>query len=175
MISYLSLSFSFYIIEYFSYLNPRLIMSFLFIILFFPLLSPRQLLNSSQLCSDVVSESPSTLFPLFLIAIIISPALIISLDSEIIIIPSSIIYSCGYQWAWTFPSPHPNRVCNCDHYAYPPYYSSKSMPFISIRYGFSQPSLESIEHVIPFYPFISSRPEPWMVLVIVVLFDWDLY
>jgi len=31
--------------------------------------------------------------------------------------------------------------------------SSLSMPFISIRYGFSQPSLESIEHVIPFYPF----------------------
>ena len=42
----------------------------------FPLLSPRQLLNSSKLCSDAVSESSLTPFPLFLIVIIISPALI---------------------------------------------------------------------------------------------------
>ena len=60
--------------------------------------------------------------PLFLIVIIISPALIISLDPEIIIIPSSIIYSRGHQRARTFPLPHPNRVCNCDHYGYPPHY-----------------------------------------------------
>ena len=97
MFSYLSPNRVFNIIEYFSYPNPWPIISFLFIMMFLPPLSPRQLCNSSKLCSDVVSESPSTPFPPFLIAIIISPALIISMDTEIIIIPSSIIYSCGYQ------------------------------------------------------------------------------
>ena len=47
-------------------------------------------------------EFISTLFSLLFLIIIISPALIILLDYDLIIIPSFIIYSLGLQWAWQF-------------------------------------------------------------------------
>ena len=70
----------------------------------------------------------SLIFVCFLfVVIIISPALIILLDSEIIIIPSFIVYSCGYQWAWTFSFYYLNWISNCDHYLYSSYYLVNSL------------------------------------------------
>ena len=83
--------------EHLSHLNPRPIMLSPSIIPSPPPPSPRQSLNSPKPCSDVVPESPSTPFPLFPIAITTPPASTTSSDPEIIIIPSSIIYSRGYQ------------------------------------------------------------------------------
>ena len=57
---------------------------------------------SSIISSDSRVESLLMIYSLILVSIIISPALIILLDSEIIIIPSFIVYVCGYQWAWLF-------------------------------------------------------------------------
>ena len=43
-----------------------------------------------------------TLFSLWFLWLIISPSLIILLEFDLILIPSFIIYSLGYQWAWSF-------------------------------------------------------------------------
>lgn len=69
---------------------------------FFLIIGSTQLTHNSRLCSDVVFETSLVLFSLFLIGIIISPALIILLDLELIIMPSFIIYSTGMQWQWSF-------------------------------------------------------------------------
>ena len=47
-------------------------------------------------------EFLSSLFSLLFLILIISPALIILLDFDLIILPSFIIYSLGLQWAWQF-------------------------------------------------------------------------
>ena len=47
-------------------------------------------------------EFTSTLFSLLFLILIITPALIILLDFDLIILPSFIIYSLGLQWAWQF-------------------------------------------------------------------------
>ena len=97
---YTSLIYS--MIEYFSYLNLWLIILFLFLCLFFLIFSSCQLLISSLYCSGAVFEFSLILVSFLFIVIIISPALIILLDYEIIIVPSFIVFICGYQWAWTF-------------------------------------------------------------------------
>ena len=89
-------------IEYFSYLNLWLIILFLFLCLFFLIFSSCQLLICSLYCSGAVFEFSLILVSFLFILIIISPALIILLDYEIIIVPSFIVFVCGYQWAWTF-------------------------------------------------------------------------
>ena len=57
-----------------------------------------------------------TVFSLFFLLFIISPALIILLDSDLIILPSFIIYSLGYQWAWTFNLSFSSFYLSFDHY-----------------------------------------------------------
>ena len=127
MFSYFSVNCVFNIIEYFSYLNLWLVILFLFIMAFFLVLGSTQLISSSRLCSDVVFETSLVLFSLFLIAIIISPALIILLDLELIIMPSFIIYSCGVQWLWSFSLSYLNWISNCDHYVYSSYIISNGL------------------------------------------------
>ncbi len=102
LLSYLCSFLLFSIIEYFSYLNLWLIILFLFLCFFFLIFSSCQLLISSLYCSGAVFEFCLILISFFFIIIIISPALIILLDYEIIIVPSFIVFVCGYQWAWTF-------------------------------------------------------------------------
>ena len=41
-------------------------------------------------------------FYLLVLSLIISPALIILMDYDLIITPSLIVYSMGLQWAWQF-------------------------------------------------------------------------
>ena len=47
-------------------------------------------------------EFTITVFSLLFLLLIISPALIILYDFDLIILPSFIIYSLGLQWAWQF-------------------------------------------------------------------------
>jgi len=122
MFSDCKLNIAFNIIEYLGLINIFLLSSFLFIMLFFILiLSNSNFIQSTQY-HDVVFEASLILLFIFFIFIIISPALITLSDSEIIISPSFIIYSCGYQWAWTFVLGYSNWDCNCDHYVLSSYY-----------------------------------------------------
>ena len=132
MFSYFSVNCVFNIIEYFSYLNLWLVILFLFIMLFFFVLGSTQLISSSRLCSDVVFETSLVLFSLFLVIIIISPALIILLDLELIIMPSFIIYSCGVQWLWSFSLSYFNWINNCDHYVYSSYLVCNKLSVLNV-------------------------------------------
>lgn len=58
-------------------------------------------INSIQFNSSSI-EILITLLSISLLIIIISPSLIIILDYDSILIPSIILYSIGYQWAWNF-------------------------------------------------------------------------
>lgn len=102
MFSNYSVNCVFNIIEYFSYLNFWLVILFIFVVWFFIFASSTQLINSSRLCSNVVFETWLSLFLLLVIFLVISPALIILLDSEIIGVPNFMVYSVGYQWSWLF-------------------------------------------------------------------------
>ncbi len=121
-LSSLSSSIVFSTIEYFSYLNIWLIILFLFLCFFFFILCSCQLLICSIYCSGAVFEFSLIFLSFLFVVIIISPALIILLDTEIILVPSFIVYSCGYQWAWTFSFYYLNWISNCDHYLCSSYY-----------------------------------------------------
>ena len=57
-----------------------------------------------------------TVFSLVYLLLIISPALVILLDSDINILPSFIINCLGYQWAWNFNFSFLLFNSYCDHY-----------------------------------------------------------
>lgn len=65
------------------------------------------LINSSSVFITSINFTNSlieliiTLFCILYLLFIISPALILLLDSDILIVPSFIIYTIGYQWAWS--------------------------------------------------------------------------
>ena len=92
----------FNIIEYFSFINLFLLFLFIIISLFFILINSTLLYYSNVSFNHCLVEFISTLFSLLFLVIIISPALIILLDFDLIILPSFIIYSLGLQWAWQF-------------------------------------------------------------------------
>lgn len=92
----------FNIIEYFSFINLFLLFLFIIISLFFILINSTLLYYSNVSFNHCLVEFISTLFSLLFLVIIISPALIILLDFDVIILPSFIIYSLGLQWAWQF-------------------------------------------------------------------------
>lgn len=92
----------FNIIEYFSFINFSLLFLFIIISLFFILINSTLLYYSNVNFNHCLVEFISTLFSLLFLIIIISPALIILLDFDLIILPSFIIYSLGLQWAWQF-------------------------------------------------------------------------
>jgi hypothetical protein len=97
MFSYLSLNVVFSMMEYFSYLNLWLVVLFLFIVMFILLIGGSQLFLSSKVCSDAVFELSLTIFCLILVGIVISPALIIMLDCESIMMPSFVMFCDGMQ------------------------------------------------------------------------------
>ena len=61
-------------------------------------------MTSSMIMLILIGGFGNILLPLMLCSsdIIISPALIILMDYDLIIIPSYIIYALGLQWAWQF-------------------------------------------------------------------------
>ena len=92
----------FNIIEYFSFINLFLLFLFIIISLFFILIHSTLLYYSTIHFNHSTIEFISTLLSLLFLIIIISPALIILMDYDLIIIPSYIIYALGLQWAWQF-------------------------------------------------------------------------
>ena len=88
--------------EYFSFINLFLLFLFIIITLFFILIHSTLLYYSTIHFNHSTIEFISTLFSLLFLTVIISPALIILMDYDLIIIPSYIIYSLGLQWAWQF-------------------------------------------------------------------------
>ena len=95
-------------------------------------------------------EFTSTLFSLLFLILIISPALIILLDWDLIIFPSFIIYSLGLQWAWQFNIIFlPVNIgfeSYCDHYIISSInkttnksiVENTNFSFFSLNYWFSQ-------------------------------------
>ena len=74
----------------------------LLLVIFFLLLSSSLLTIVSIYLNAAWMEFFLTLFSLSFLWLIISPSLIILLEFDLILIPSFIIYSLGYQWAWSF-------------------------------------------------------------------------
>jgi cytochrome c oxidase subunit 2 len=52
--------------------------------------------------NDTALEFGCTFFSLLFLLFIVSPALIILLDIDSIIMPSFTVYTLGYQWAWAY-------------------------------------------------------------------------
>ena len=102
MISNLGSNLVFSEIEYFTYLNLWLVSLSLLLVIFFLLLSSSLLTIVSIYLNAAWMEFFLTLFSLWFLWLIISPSLIILLEFDLILIPSFIIYSLGYQWAWSF-------------------------------------------------------------------------
>ena len=134
MFSLIGSNIIFNIIEYFSFINLFLLFLFIIITLFFILINSTLLYYSNVNFNHCLIEFISTLFSLLFLIIIISPALIILLDFDLIILPSFIIYSLGLQWAWQFNIIFlPINIgfnSYCDHYIISTiHYLSKSLMF----------------------------------------------
>ena len=95
--SFIGLNIIFNIIEYFSFINLCLLFLFIIISIFFILIKSTLLYYSNININHCLIEFTSTLFSLLFLILIISPALIILLDFDLIILPSFIIYSLGLQ------------------------------------------------------------------------------
>ena len=87
----------FNIIEYSSFINLCLLFLFSVISIFFILIKSTLLYYSNININHCLIEFGSTLFSLLLLVLIITPALIILLDFDVIVLPSFIIYSLGLQ------------------------------------------------------------------------------
>ena len=102
MNSYIATNLVYNELEYFCYLNHWLLFLFFFIVTFYSILKITTLYFNKIYYNDTLLEFVCTLFSLLFLLFIVSPALIILLDIDSIIMPSFIIYSLGYQWAWTY-------------------------------------------------------------------------
>jgi len=104
MVCLLTINLVFNEIEYFTYMNIGLVSLFLYIIIYFIFVNTCCLFfsNVSLSVHDLYIEFISTLCSIMFLLTIISPALLILLESDINIMASCILQSLGYQWAWTF-------------------------------------------------------------------------
>ena len=127
-------------IEYFTYLNLWLVSLIFWLILFFLLLRSALLLHSTIYLNDTWMEFFLSLFSVWFLWLIISPSLILLLDFDLILIPSFIIYSLGYQWAWSFNLSFTVSFLKQSSYSFDHYmisnacYSSVSLSAISWRF-----------------------------------------
>ena len=104
-------------IEYFIYLNLWLILLLLLLFITFLLINSSTLFITSINFTNSRIELIITLFCILYLLFIISPALILLLDSDIVIVPSFIIYTIGYQWAWSLNIYLNSRLSTyVDHY-----------------------------------------------------------
>ena len=79
-----------------------LLFLFFFIVTFYSILKITTIYLNKIYYNNTIIELICTCFSLLFLLFIISPALIILLDLDSIIIPSFIIYNLGYQWAWSY-------------------------------------------------------------------------
>lgn len=84
-------------LEYFSYLNHWLLFLFFFIVTFYIILKISNIFFNKIYYNDTLIEFVCTLFLLLFLLFVVSPALIILLDIDSIIMPSFIIYNLGFQ------------------------------------------------------------------------------
>ena len=84
-------------LEYYSYLNHWLLFLFFSIVTFYSILKITTLYLNKIYYNDTFIEFVCTLFLLLFLLFVVSPALIILLDVDSIIMPSFIIYSLGFQ------------------------------------------------------------------------------
>lgn len=99
--TYLGSNLVFNEIEYFIYLNLWLILLLFILFYLFIIINSSALFISSIYFTNSIIELIITLFCIIYLLLIISPALILLLDYDIVLIPSFIIYTIGYQWAWS--------------------------------------------------------------------------
>ena len=79
-----------------------ILIDFILLFIYFILLNSCLLFINTVYFNCYYLELFTTLVTNALLLFIISPSLIILLDYNMIYIPSSIIYTIGYQWAWDF-------------------------------------------------------------------------
>ena len=122
-------------LEYFCYLNHWLLFLFFFIVTFYSILKITTPYFNKIYYNDTFIEFVCTLFSLMFLLFIISPALIILLDIDSIIMPSFIIWSLGYQWAWTYNITYLNNNIGYtsynDHYIMSSYFYTINIPIIN--------------------------------------------
>jgi cytochrome c oxidase subunit 2 len=102
MVCLLTINLVFNEIEYFTYMNIGLVSLLIYIIIYFIFVNSCCLFFSNVCVQDLYIEFISTLCSLMFLLTIISPAVLIILESDINIMASCILQSLGYQWAWTF-------------------------------------------------------------------------
>lgn len=102
MFSYLGSNLVYNEIEYFIYMNLWLFSLFFILLIYFILLNSCLLFHCTLYFNHSLIEVLVTLLSIIFLLFIISPALIILLDYDLIFIPSFIIFALGYQWAWNF-------------------------------------------------------------------------
>ena len=102
MNSALAASLTYNELEYFSYLNHWLLFLFFLIVTFYSVLKVTTACLNKIHYNDAVLEFASTLFLLAFLLLVVSPALIVLLDIDSVVMPSFIIYNLGFQWAWTY-------------------------------------------------------------------------
>lgn len=107
-------------IEYFIYLNLWLAGIFIGLLIYFILPNSCLLFISTVYFNHSFIELFITILSIIFLLFIISPALIILLDYDLILLPSYIIYTIGYQWAWNFNIYFWNTFSSyVDHYIIP--------------------------------------------------------
>lgn len=146
--TFIALHLLFNVVEFFSFINLFLIFLFIIITLFFIFLKSTLLYYSNLNINHCLIEFITTLFSVVFLCLIISPALIILLDFDLIIIPSFIIYSLGLQWAWQFNISFLPSILGfssyCDHYII----SSLNKLIAVMDSGFSNERILSLSLVI---------------------------
>ena len=88
--------------EYFAFPNIWLIILFVYVVVYPVTINTTSLFLNTIKLNDNWMELISTSFSTIFLLIIISPALLILLESDITILPSFLIQSPAYQWARTF-------------------------------------------------------------------------
>jgi len=97
MNSALAASLTYNELEYFSYLNHWLLFLFFLIVTFYSVLKVTTACLNKIHYNDAVLEFASTLFLLAFLLMVVSPALIVLLDIDSVVMPSFIIYNLGFQ------------------------------------------------------------------------------
>ena len=133
MFSSFQINIVFSIIEYLGFINCILIAALNFICIFLALILSCNNFIQSIIYNDIVFELIMIIFFMIMIFFIISPALIILCDIDVIMVPCVVVYSCGYQWAWSFNITYGPWIKNCsiDHFLW-------SMPIIEWNFNYNK-------------------------------------
>ena len=102
MVSAIATNITYNELEYFTYLNHWLSFLLFFIGTLYSIIKVTTLYYSKVKADDSFLELVCSLFLVLFLGFIVSPALIVLLDMDSLIMPSFIIYNLGFQWAWSY-------------------------------------------------------------------------